>query len=354
MTQLIRTVVVDDSAFVRKIVREMLSRTPFIEVVGTARDGEEALEMVEALKPDVVTCDLTMPILDGVGFVRKQMARRPVPILILTASPQDGEQVLEALQAGAVDLVQKPTALATDELLAIRQQLVEKVKAAAGAPVGNFLPTPAAVAVAVPAAEPGCRGAVGADVPGIDVVVIGISTGGPQALRRLIPELPADFPVPIAMVLHMPIGYTALFAEKLNDVSALKVVEARHGEVLRPGVALLAPAGRHLSLRRLPDGSTVAHLSMQPLEKTHRPAADVLFQSAAETFGARVLGIVMTGMGEDGKEGAGWIKAQGGTIFTEAESSCIIYGMPRSVVEAGLSDRVVPLSSMASAILEHL
>lgn len=349
---LIRTVVVDDSAFVRKIVREMLSRCPFIEVVGAARDGEEALEMVAALKPDVVTCDLTMPRLDGVGFVRQQMARRPLPILILTASPQDGEMVLEALNAGAVDLVQKPTALATDELLGIRQQLVDKVKAAVGAPVGNFVPARPVVPVA--AAPLLAAGTAAPNAFSTDVVVIGISTGGPQALRQLIPALPADFPVPIAMVLHMPVGYTALFAEKLDEVSAIDVAEARQGDVLRPGLALLAPAGRHLLLRRQPDGRVAAHLSMQPLEKAHRPSVDVLFQSAAETYGSRVLGIVMTGMGEDGREGAAWIKAQGGRIFTEAESSCIIYGMPRSVAEAGLSDRPVPLSGMAAAILDHL
>lgn len=345
MSQIIRTIVVDDSAFVRKMVREMLSRSPYIEVVGVARDGEEALQMVESLKPDVVTCDLIMPGLDGAGFVRKQMARFPLPILILTSSPHDGEQALDALSAGAVDLVQKPTALATEELLGIREQLVEKVKAAARAPVSKLLN-------GVP------HRALGSGAPhralNVDVVVLGISTGGPQALRRLVAEFPADFPVPIAMVLHMPVGYTALFAAKLNEISALQVSEAKEGDVLRPGSALLAPAGRHLLFRRNPDGVVVAQLSVHPLEKTHRPSVDVLFQSAAEIYGRRVLGVVMTGMGDDGREGAGWIKAQGGRVFTEHEKSCIIYGMPRSVVESGLSDRAVPLDEMAAAILQNL
>ncbi len=348
MTPPIRTVVVDDSAFVRKVVREMLSRSPSIEVVGSARDGIEALEVVELLKPDVVTCDLVMPRLDGVGFVQQQMARRPVPILILTASPHDGEKVLEALNAGAVDFVRKPSALATNQLFEIREQLVSKVKAAVGAPVANFTaaPLPPRLVAAAPASPPATTQ--------VDVVVIGISTGGPQALRRLFAELPGTLSVPIAMVLHMPVGYTALFAEKLNEISALEVREAKEGDVLRPGLALLAPAGRHLSLRRRPDGTVAAQLSMQPMDKTHRPAADVLFQSAAEVFGSRVLGVVMTGMGDDGKQGCAWIKAQGGSTITEAESSCIIYGMPRSVVEAGLSDQVVPLGGMAAAIIEHL
>jgi two-component system chemotaxis response regulator CheB len=345
MTQLIRTIIVDDSAFVRKIVREMLSRSPFIDVIGAARDGEEALEMVESLKPDVVTCDLIMPKLDGVGFVRQQMARHPVPILILTSSPHDGEQALDALNAGAVDLVQKPSALATNELLGIRDELVDKVKAAARAPIGNFVNGAVHPTLTLSPTMPPLK---------VDIVVLGISTGGPQALRRLVPELPENFPVPIVMVLHMPVGYTALFAEKLNEISALEVLEAKDGDVLRGGVALLAPAGRHLLLRRNRGGIVVVQLSMQPIEKNHRPSVDVLFQSAAEMYGSRVLGVVMTGMGDDGRQGAAWIKAQGGTILTENEKSCIIYGMPRSVVESGLSDQAVPLSGMAQAIIAHL
>jgi two-component system chemotaxis response regulator CheB len=188
----------------------------------------------------------------------------------------------------------------------------------------------------------------------VDVVVIGISTGGPQALRQMLPQLPADFPVPIAMVLHMPVGYTALYAEKLDELCALEVREAQEGDLLRPGLALLAPAGRHLRFRRLPGGQVAAHLSLRPLEKTHRPSADELFRSAAETYGPRVLAIVMTGMGDDGTEGAAWVKAQGGTVITEAEESCIIYGMPRSVMEAGLSDAAVPLQEMTHAIIKQL
>ena len=340
----IRVVVVDDSAFVRKVVREMLSRHPAIDVVGAARDGEEALELVAALKPDVVTCDLAMPVLDGVGFVRRQMAACPVPILVLTASPHDGEQAMEALGAGAIDLVQKPTALANDELLGLHEQLVEKVKAAARISMKALPPVFPAV----------FRSRIARLSLKTDIVVLGISTGGPQALRRLLPLFPADFPVPIAMVLHMPVGYTALFAEKLNELCALEVREAREGDVLRPGLALLAQAGRHLQFRRTAAGETVAQLTMQPIEKIHRPAVDVLFASAARIFEERVLAVVMTGMGDDGREGAGWIKARGGTVLTEAEASCTIYGMPRSVVEAGLSDAAYPLETMAQGIIENL
>jgi two-component system, chemotaxis family, protein-glutamate methylesterase/glutaminase len=348
MTELagiIRVLIVDDSAFVRKVVREILSVSPFIEVVGTARDGYEALELAEKLAPSVVTCDLFMPRLDGVEFVRQQMARRPVPILMLTAAPEDAEQVVAALDAGAVDLVRKPSALATNDLRNIREELIEKVKAAAAVPAANlvgasaFRPKPALLMRAASKA---------------DVVVIGISTGGPQALRQLLPSLPADFPVPIAVVLHMPVGYTALFAEKLDEICALEVREAKEGDVLRGGLVLLAPAGRHLLLKRRRDGDVVTHLSLQPMDKIHRPCADVLFRSAAEVYRDRVLAIVMTGMGEDGREGAAWVKGHGGKVLTEAEKSCIIYGMPRSVVEAGLSDASIPLTSMAQAITEHV
>ena len=349
----IRVLVVDDSAFVRKVVREMLSRHADLEVVGTARDGEEALQYVEELRPDVVTCDLMMPRVDGVEFVRRQMRRRPLPILVLTSSPEDAPRVLETLQAGAVDLVRKPTALATDELLSIREQLAQKVRDAARAVVGNLRGEAPPEAAVRPLLAPAFSPAVPSIAGKVDVVVIGISTGGPQALRRLLPMFPADFPVPIALVLHMPVGYTALYAQKLDEICALEVVEAHEGAELRAGRVIVAQAGRHLVLRRTITGKVMAHLSMQPIDKIHRPSVDVLFRSAADVYGERVLAVVMTGMGDDGKQGASWIKACGGAVLSEAESSCVIYGMPRSVAEAGLSDAAVPLEGMAQAILQR-
>jgi two-component system chemotaxis response regulator CheB len=346
MSRLIRVLVIDDSAFARKVIREMLSRSPYIEVVGTARDGVEALEMVEQLHPNVVTCDLMMPRLDGLGFIREQMRRRPVPILILSIAEQDAEQALDALEAGAVDFVRKPTALATDDLLRIREELVEKVKATAEAPLERLRPKEQPpVPLPPPKRAVPCR---------IDAVLIGVSTGGPQALRALMPQFPADFPVPIAIVLHMPVGFTALYAEKLSEACMLTVKEAQAGDEMRPGLALLAQAGRHLVLRRNSAGQVIAHLARQPTDLLHRPSVDVLFQSAAEIYGDRTLGVVMTGMGNDGKQGAAWIKAQGGTVLTEAEQSCVIYGMPRAVVEAGLSDAAVPLDRLAQTIMERI
>lgn len=342
MPEIIRVLVVDDSAYVRKVIRQMLSRSPFIDVVGAARDGKEALEMTADLQPDVITCDLIMPELDGIGFIREQMQRRPVSIVVVSIASESGELVLSALDAGAVDFVQKPTALATDRLLEIADDLIEKVKAAAGA---RPIVTPSATVAAPPRS-------VASNA--FDVVVIGISTGGPQALKALIPKLPSGFPVPIAIVLHMPVGYTELYARKLDEQSQLTVVEARGGESVEAGRVYIAPAGRHLTLRRSVAGQVTTHLDVRPIDTPYRPSVDALFHSAAEVYGPRVLGIVMTGMGSDGREGAAWIKAKGGTVLTEAEQTCVVYGMPRSIVEAGLSDGAVALDRMVDTLLERV
>lgn len=343
MPEIVRVLVVDDSAYVRKVVSEMLARSPFVEVVGVARDGGEALERAAELKPDVITCDLNMPVLDGVGFIRAQMAREPVPIVVISIAAGAGEQVLAALDSGAIDFVQKPTALATERLMEMADELVEKVKAASRAP--RRVPA-APVTQRTGAPTPVARGV-------FDIVVIGVSTGGPQALKRIIPLLSPECPVPIAMVMHMPVGYTEMYARKLDQLSPLHVVEAEQGALVAPGTVLLAPAGRHLTFRR--ENAVVrAQLDVRPLDTPHRPSVDALFHSAADVYGARVLGVVMTGMGSDGREGAAWIKARGGSILTEAEESCVVYGMPRAVVEAGLSDAQVPLERIAEAIMERI
>ena len=344
MTHSIRVLVVDDSAYIRKVVKEMLSRSPAIEVVGTARDGNEALDQVERLRPDVVTCDLIMPGVDGVEFIQRQMSIRPVPIVIVSVAAESSERVLSGLDAGAIDFVQKPTALATDKVFDLAEELVAKVTAAANAPIGRMR----AVAADVP--PPATRTFQNR----YSVLVIGVSTGGPQGLKLIVPRLPADFPLPVAIVLHMPIGYTEAYAKRLDESSALTVVEAREGDEVRPGVVLVAPAGRHLTFHRDGDGKVLTRLDVRPLDTPHRPSVDVLFQSAAEVYGDRVLGLVMTGMGTDGREGAAWIKARGGDVLTEAEETCVVYGMPRAVVEAGLSDQAVPLERVTTAILERI
>lgn len=337
--KIVRTLIVDDSAFVRKTLSQMLNSSPYLEVVGTARDGLEALEKVAELSPDVITLDLIMPNLDGVGFLRQLMTWRPTPTVVVSIASEDGEQALAALDAGAVDIVQKPTALASDRLREIGSELATRVRAAAAArPI-----RPESAAQAPVRLDPRRGGA-------FDILVVGCSTGGPQALREMIPRLPADLPVAVAIVLHMPVGYTGLYAERLAAVAALEVKEAAEGDVVRPGRALIAPAGRHLSFFRKP-GAVVAHLDTHPLDTLHRPAADVLFASAAEVYGPKTLGAILTGMGSDGTLGAERIKRKGGLVLAEAEESCVVYGMPRSAVEAGFVDRTVPLSRLPEAIL---
>jgi two-component system chemotaxis response regulator CheB len=225
----------------------------------------------------------------------------------------------------------------------LAEELASKIVAAAEAPLGRWRD----VVPAEPLPQVTSSGKY-------DVVVLGVSTGGPQGLKSVVPRLPAEFPVPLVIVLHMPIGYTEAYAKRLDELSELTVVEARDGEVLRPGLVLVAPAGRHLTLHRDGEGRTSVRLDVRPLDTPHRPSVDVLFQSAADVYGDRVLGVVMTGMGADGRDGAAWIKARGGAVLTEAEETCVVYGMPRSVVEAGLSDEAVPLDRMTAAIMQRV
>lgn len=343
MDKVVRVLIVDDSAYVRKVIKQMLTRSPFIEVVGVARDGVEALELAEQLDPDVITLDLIMPKMDGLTFLRAQMQRRPKPVIIASIASESSELALAALDAGALDFVQKPTALATEKIFEISDELIEKVKAASAVPISRLGPLKLTPAPAI---------IMGSPIGKIDIVVIGISTGGPQGLKSVVPQLPADFPVPVAIVMHMPVGYTEMYAQRLDELSNLNVREARDGDLVSKGTVFIAPAGRHLSFMRDNNGQVITHLDARPFDTPHRPSVDVLFQSAAEVYKNRVLGIVMTGMGSDGKQGAAWIKSQGGFVFTEAEETCVVYGMPGTVVEAGLSDRIVPLDRMTQAILE--
>jgi two-component system chemotaxis response regulator CheB len=333
----IRVLVVDDSAFARKVVREVLT-SGGMEVVGIARDGLEALEKIAELKPDVITLDLVMPNLDGLGV----LAALPVDgprVVVVSMAGEDSALGIAALHAGAIDLVHKPTALATDRLYDLSSELIEAVTAAAGARI----PLPAQ-------AQPLLDQLV---VASKSIVVIGASTGGPQALSRLVKALPANFPLPVAIVLHLPPGYTQSFAERLNGEAALEVVEASPGLEVQTGRVIVARAGLHLKFAR--NGAVVqCVLDPLPSDTPHRPAVDVLFESAAKVYGPRVLGVVLTGMGDDGTRGARAIHAAGGELLTESESSCVVYGMPRCVVEAGLSAASVRVDMMAAEIVRHL
>ncbi len=338
----IRVLVVDDSAYIRKVMREMLTSHPDIEVVGTARDGREALDKVAELQPDVVTLDLMMPNLDGLGFLREQMKRRPLPVVVVSIATEEGDRALAALDAGAIDFIQKPTALATERVFAIQQEVVHKVLAAANARLDRV------PAVGTP--HQSVRHAF-SNARRFDVVALGLSTGGPQALRAVLPALPADFPVPLLVVVHMPVGYTQPFAERLDQITDLHVTVPFDGEEVRPGTVYLAEAGMHLRVERRVDGRVVARRSLQPLDTLHRPSVDVLLQSAAQVYNGRTLAVVLTGMGEDGLQGAAWVKAAGGMVLAESEQTAVVYGMPRAVIEAGLADRVVNLPDLPATLM---
>jgi two-component system, chemotaxis family, protein-glutamate methylesterase/glutaminase len=336
----IRVLVVDDSAFARKVLRELLSASADIQVVGTARDGLEALEKIAELSPDVVTLDLIMPNLDGLGVLRNLPAENAPRVVIVSVSDADTELGAEALSAGALDIIRKPTALATQQLYELRDELVQKIILAAAArpprtsSFSRLQPSPF-----------GARRH--------DIIVLGTSTGGPPAITRLLGELPGDLPVPLLIALHIPPGYTEALAARLDTLSALDVREANEELVLRPGMAVLARGGAHLQLIPHTQGPRI-RLDHRLGNEQHAPSVNLLFESAAAAFGERVLAVVLTGMGDDGTRGAHAIRRAGGTVLTEAELSCVVYGMPRSVKDAGLSSAEAPIESMAATILSHL
>lgn len=341
----IRVLVVDDSAFARKVMREVLARSPQLEVVGTARDGLEALEKIEQLKPDVVTLDLIMPNLDGLGVLAELPSGSGPRVVIVSMAGEESELAIRALQAGALDVVHKPTALASGRLYELSDELIAKILTAAAArPLSRM-----------PPAEP-LLGASALTQPlhsERTLLVVGASTGGPQAVTRLLKALPATFPLPIAIVVHIPVGFTASLAQRLDAECALHVVEARAELELRPGLVVIAQAGIHLKLQR-DEQHLRCHLDLAPLSTLHRPAVDVLFQSAAVACGAGVMAVVLTGMGDDGLAGARAVHQAGGILLTEHESSCVVYGMPRVVWEAGLATARAPIDQMSASVVSYL
>jgi two-component system chemotaxis response regulator CheB len=332
-----RVLVVDDSAFVRTVLSKLLRQHGDISVVGTARDGADAMDKIDALDPDVVTLDLTMPGLDGIGVLHALRARPRPRVIVVSTSSVDAALGVQALALGAVDIVTKPTALASDRLHEIGEELRAKV-----------------IACARPAPADAVERRAEAGVPrkGADLVMIGTSTGGPQALTRLVAALPGDLRAPVVMALHIPIGYTEAIAQRLDKISALTVTEAVDGLELVPGLAVLARGGMHLRVER---HGTHLYAVTSPLPvRPFTPSVDELFLSGARAVGARSLGVVLTGMGDDGLEGARAIAAAGGMLLTESASSCVIYGMPRSVYEAGLGATSVHLDQIGRRIVEHV
>ena len=333
-----RVLVIDDSAFARTVLARLMRASGLIDVVGTARDGRDGLQRIAELDPDVVTLDLTMPELDGLAVLRALQGRSRPRVLVVSISTIDTEICAEALSLGAIDLIAKPTALATDRLQEIGEELVAKVVAAAVGLLATVRTTPV---------EP-----FHSRVGRADLIMIGTSTGGPQALTRLMAALPATLAAPVAMVLHIPAGYTDALARRLDKGSPLDVVEAEDGLVLRPGLVVLARGGMHLRIER--DALVLrARLGVLPVSP-FTPSVDELFASGAAAVGAGALGVVLTGMGDDGLAGSRAIAAAGGALITESASTCVVYGMPRCVDEAKLGATSIPLDAMAEEIARRV
>jgi two-component system chemotaxis response regulator CheB len=335
-----RLLVVDDSSFVRKAIRHALHTHPEIEIAGEAASGAEALDLIVRLEPDVVTLDVAMPGLDGLETLRRLLEQRPdLPVIMLSAHTRQGAAAaLDALALGAVDFIDKAS-LNLMDLDRLGRELAERIEALSRGGGGHRVPR---------SRSRRSRRLAGVDLERAELCVIGASTGGPAALQRLLERLPASFPLPIAVVQHMPVGFTRPFAERLDGLCRLEVREAREGDVLRPGRVLVAPAGRHLRI----SPRLTAVLSDEPREARHIPSVDVLMLSAVRARPGRVLGILLTGMGDDGAEGLRAIRAQGGITLAESEESCAVYGMPRAAVERGAVQHVLALEEIGDVLEE--
>jgi two-component system chemotaxis response regulator CheB len=377
----VKVLVVDDSGFFRRRVSEILSADPNIQVVGTATNGKEAIDQALALKPDVITMDYEMPMMDGITAVRHIMQRCPTPVLMFSSLTHEGARVtLDALDAGAVDFLPKNFEDISRNPEKVKQLLCEKILSisrsnrrissySAPAPVVAPTPAPTPTPTPMPSSSIGYGGgapvrpspapiparvtAQAASSPApkrkaYKLLAIGTSTGGPVALQRVLTQLPANFPAPIVLVQHMPAAFTKAFAERLDKLCRISVKEAEDGDILRPGLALLAPGGKQMMI----DGRGAVKILPGDERLNYKPCVDITFGSAAKSYGDKVLAVVLTGMGADGREGARLLKQSGSSIWAQDEASCVIYGMPMAIVKAELADAVYALDDIGRHIVE--
>jgi two-component system chemotaxis response regulator CheB len=351
MAKGVRVLVVDDSAYNRRTIIKLLEAIPGIEVVGYACNGEEGLRKFFDLQPDLITLDLEMPKLDGFAFLRIVMQNRPTPIIVVS-SRADDDNVFKALELGAVDFVAKPTSKISPELANIRDDLVAKVLETARADMNKILRRPVSkkktdnLSFCLDSALRRRK----ADF--VSQVVIGSSTGGPPALQAILSAFDAPLPIGIAISQHMPPVFTRAFAERLNRYCALQVKEAESGDLMEPGRVLIAPGGKNLTFQRRA-GQVVAFVSDPPASQRYTPSADAMFTSASEVFGANLLGVVLTGMGNDGARGVEAIKERGGQALAESEETSVVFGMPKEAIATGKVDKTLPLPHMAAEILNR-
>ncbi len=345
---MIRALVVDDSAFMRKAISMMLERDDDITVVDTARNGAEGVEKACALTPDVITMDVEMPEMNGITAVRKIMKKAPCPILMVSSLTAEGASTtVEALRAGAADFIPKQDARVSLQITEIQDQLIKKVHSLTASRARLFRKGPRRRSTQRPSRRT-ARSSAHPDLPP-KLIAIGVSTGGPFALQHVIPELPAALPVPVVVVQHMPPHFTRSLSDRLDALSPLHVEEATDGMDVEAGRVIVAAGGRHLTFAER-TGTVVARTPAPTDSQSHCPSVDVMLHSACEVYDGEVLALIMTGMGKDGLRGAQAIHQAGGTIFAQDEASCVVYGMPRAVAEAGLTDTLLPLDEIPAAL----
>ena len=354
----IRVLVVDDSVVMRQLITRMLTGEPAIEIVGTARDGRDALKKIQLLSPDLVTLDVEMPELDGIATLREIKRIAPAVRVIMCSSltERGGSVTLDALLAGADDYVTKQHSggMATHAFDALRKDLLAKIREIStprpASRAQELISRPAKLAaVASEFRSPPARPTVKPEI-----LVVGVSTGGPSALAEIMPLFPADFPLPIAIVQHMPAFFTHLLAERLARLSKLSVVEAKHGMPVTPGTVLIAPGDFHMQLIGVPGQPAVVHLNQEQPVNSCRPAVDVLFRSAAEVFRGAVISVVLTGMGQDGLLGVRALKSHNAAVIVQDAATSVVWGMPRAIADAQLADSILPLQDIVPAILRSL
>ncbi len=344
---MIRVVVVDDSALVRSVLSELINRSPDLRVVGTAADPYEAREKIRELDPDVITLDVEMPRMDGLAFLERIMRLRPMPVVMVSTLTERGATTtLRALELGAVDFVAKPTVDVRSRLDVLAREITDKLRAAAAARVGRRL--------APPAEGPAITGKapVGSGNASQHLVAIGASTGGTEAIREVLQGMPARVPG-IVITQHMPPGFTASFAARLDALCRMRVKEAQDGETILQGHAYVAPGGQHLRIARGATGY-VARVAPGELVNRHMPSVEVLFQSVAQVAGSRATGLMLTGMGNDGARAMREMRDRGAYNLVQDEASCIVFGMPKEAIAAGAADEVVPLGEMAQRLMARL
>lgn len=354
---MITVVVVDDSAFMRKALSSMLEKDPEIKVVATARDGQEGLEAVRKHNPDVVTLDIEMPKMDGLTALRHIMMEMPRPVLMVSSLTVEGaEATLKAMELGAVDFIPKQLSKVSLDIVKIEEDLQQKVKHVSRRRViaprsprltrtAGATPSAGAAAHAAPRALTTRTGK-----PVRDIVAIGVSTGGPPAVQKVLSHLPADFPATILIAQHMPAAFTGPFAKRLDGVCKITVKEAQTGDKIGPGLAYVAPGGKHIRLD-VRGGRMELVVTGEPADALYKPSANVLMESVGNSVGRKALGVILTGMGSDGSEGMKVLKQKGGRSIAQNDASCVVYGMPKAIVDAGLADEIIDIDDMAEAIM---